>query len=390
MQNLPRDIVEEAQIYDYEEAVSKVLSKIKEEGAVVITRNGEYFGIVDDRALTQASIAKLQNTAVGKYAIRVPLLSDAVEVEEAVKIFYDSNARAIPFGEEGKVLGKVKASKMLGFLLDAKAFPKMKVEEVMASPVIGIDAKANVAEAIATMQKNKIDRLLIISKGKPSGIITNTDIMFAVAKPPERLPHMKKEAYGLEGIIVESIGTPYFHTIDHSKSLEEAVREMLQQGVLALAVTKENKVVGLLTARELFKAILLSSKKEVPVYVSGLEGYAKENEEDIKQALAKTAEKIAKFTKLTAEGVYANVKIAKSLYELSASIRFAKGKELHAKASDPSFDKAIKELAVKLYEMAKKEKEIMLTKKQKAERFYKNERENPRFQSWDESEQKNI
>ncbi|MGC8628695.1 MAG: CBS domain-containing protein [Candidatus Micrarchaeia archaeon] len=367
---IPKEFVTETAAYDFKTEAPKLISKVKDLGTIIVLKDKQYYGIVDDRALTKSSVSKLQKTAIGKFAMKEPLLSESTSIETAMRYFYESNARALPFSQEGAIVGIVKREKLIELLVALHVLSGIKVGDIMVSPVIGIDAKANVAEAISAMQKNKINRLLVISNNKPAGIITNGDIAFTLASPAERLPEMKKEAHALDGIIVGSIAQPFFYTIDYNKSAEEAAKEMLDKGISSLAVTRNDKIVGLITARELFRAALSTFTSKVPVYVSGLDAYAKENEEDIKEALSKTAEKVAKFTKLTAKEVYANVKTKKSVYEISASIRFSKGNELHAKASNASLENTIKELTEKLYNMAKKKKEIMLTSKKNADRYY--------------------
>jgi len=354
---IPEEFVTKTEIYDYKTEVPKLIGKISKLGTIIVTKDGAYHGIVEDMMLTQANVAKLPKATVGKFAIKMPALSSEVTIEKALRYFYESNARALPFIKDKKIIGIVRREKLLETLLSLHLLSKVKAGDIMASPIIGIDANANAAEALATMRKNNINRLLIISKNKPSGIITNGDIAFMLAKPQERLPEMKKEAHALEGIKVFSIAQQYLYTIDFEKSVDDAIRSMVEKGVAAIAVTRNGKIVGLITARDIFKYAVANIGKEVPVYLSGLEAYAKTHEEDVKQAFEKLAEKASRFTKVNPEALFVNVKSKKSVYEISAHIRFAKNKEIRASASDESLDETVKEVIDRLYERVKKEKE---------------------------------
>ena len=56
---------------------------------------------------------------------------------------------------------------------------ELKAEEVMASPLITIDANAAIGEAAKLMSDKDIRRLLVKEKGKIVGIITEKDILRA-------------------------------------------------------------------------------------------------------------------------------------------------------------------------------------------------------------------
>jgi CBS domain-containing protein len=51
---------------------------------------------------------------------------------------------------------------------------------VASSPVVCVDEQATVEEAAELMRRNKIKHLPVTSNGKLSGILSDTDIMFAV------------------------------------------------------------------------------------------------------------------------------------------------------------------------------------------------------------------
>jgi len=58
----------------------------------------------------------------------------------------------------------------------AKDPRKIKVTDVMSSPIVFSDPNEDVVTAVEKMEKHKVKRLPVVSKGKILGIITNTDI----------------------------------------------------------------------------------------------------------------------------------------------------------------------------------------------------------------------
>ncbi|MEM3211807.1 MAG: CBS domain-containing protein [Candidatus Micrarchaeaceae archaeon] len=367
---IPKEFVVKTEVHDYKEKLPALISRLKAAGTIVVLRQGAYAGIVDDRALVSSNIAKMQNIQISKLATKAPLLNEKTSVDEALKYFYDLDVKALPYAQGKKVSGVVKRETLLAMLLSLHALSSVKANEIMTSPVIGIDSNASVAEAIATMQQKKIGRLLIISNGKPSGIVTNSDIAFALASPAERLPEMKKEAHALDDIKIDSISQEYLRTLDYNKSVDDAIKQFINNGISSLGVMREGKIIGILTARDILKAAISSINKQMPIYISGLEAYTKENEDEIRSALEKTADKIDRFAKLDVTAVFVTVKSKKSVYEINASVKFEKGVELRAEASGQMLDETVNELTKKLYSMARKYKEKLQTKKEGAERQY--------------------
>ncbi|MEM0074476.1 MAG: HPF/RaiA family ribosome-associated protein, partial [Candidatus Micrarchaeaceae archaeon] len=181
---------------------------------------------------------------------------------------------------------------------------------------------------------------------------------------------MKKEAHALDDIKIDSISQEYLRTLDYNKSVDDAIKQFINNGISSLGVMREGKIIGILTARDILKAAISSINKQVPIYISGLEAYTKENEDEIRSALEKTADKIDRFAKLDVTAVFVTVKSKKSVYEINASVKFEKGIELRAEASGQMLDETVNELTKKLYSMARKYKEKLQTKKEGAERQY--------------------
>lgn len=58
----------------------------------------------------------------------------------------------------------------------AKDPRKLKATDIMSSPIVFSDPDEDVVTAVEKMEKHRVKRLPVISKGKIVGIITNTDI----------------------------------------------------------------------------------------------------------------------------------------------------------------------------------------------------------------------
>ena len=56
-----------------------------------------------------------------------------------------------------------------------------RVSDIMTSPAITVPPSMQVRDVIALMVKNEINRIPIVENGRPVGIVTRADIMFALS-----------------------------------------------------------------------------------------------------------------------------------------------------------------------------------------------------------------
>ena len=79
--------------------------------------------------------------------------------------------------KKGKPIGILTDSDVLEKVISKGKDPKkVKVKEVMSSPIITISPEDEIVEASRLMRKNLIKRIPVVKNGKLVGIITDTDI----------------------------------------------------------------------------------------------------------------------------------------------------------------------------------------------------------------------
>jgi len=116
----------------------------------------------------------------------------------------------------------------------------MLVKDVMNRNVIVAKPDVTVREASKVMAKFHIGSLIIQSAGKIIGIMTERDVLQAVAtgKDPETT-------------LVEEIMSKNVITIDPDKKIEDAVELMIEHKIKKLPVVSEGKLVGIITASDI-------------------------------------------------------------------------------------------------------------------------------------------
>ena len=118
------------------------------------------------------------------------------------------------------------------------------VQDIMSKDVVTITLKASMAEASRIMGANRIGSLIVEVEGKPEGIVTERDLLskvLAKGKDPEKVS------------VREVMSTPLI-TIGPTATIKEAAQTMISKKG-RLAVFKEGKLIGIITAADLVKSL---------------------------------------------------------------------------------------------------------------------------------------
>jgi signal-transduction protein with cAMP-binding, CBS, and nucleotidyltransferase domain len=110
----------------------------------------------------------------------------------------------------------------------------------MSSPVLRIDSDASVQEAAILMEKSHVGSLIIEKHGDDIGILTERELSQKVLAKGGKPEEMKVSD------IMASI-----QSMDRYMPIEEANRFMHKNKIRHLAVTDDDKIVGILSVKDL-------------------------------------------------------------------------------------------------------------------------------------------
>ncbi len=120
------------------------------------------------------------------------------------------------------------------------------VRDIMTKDVHVVRNDTSVQEVIATMAKYDLSYIMVEQSGKPTGIITEHDI----------LVRLVSQGLAPSAVIARMIYTNPVFTIDENATVEEAVKLMKHWGVKHLPVTgKKGELVGMLTSEDIMFAV---------------------------------------------------------------------------------------------------------------------------------------
>jgi acetoin utilization protein AcuB len=146
----------------------------------------------------------------------------------------------------------------------------MFVGERMSRPVISVAPETPVHDALAMFKKEHIRRAPVIKDGKLLGIVTENDLRNASPSPATTLSVWEMN-YLISKVTVKQVMSKKVKTIDMDTPIEEAARIMTDSSIGGMPVTRDGKIVGMITETDLFKVFLeLMGAREKGVRVSAL------------------------------------------------------------------------------------------------------------------------
>ena len=120
------------------------------------------------------------------------------------------------------------------------------VESVMRSPPVTALFSDSVSYVAEKMISNNIGAIIILSGGRPSGIITERDVV-------EKIVRMRRDPDKTRAM--EIMSSPLL-TIEAGKSIADALKIMRDKKTRRLAVIRNERLVGIVTERRLLDSLI--------------------------------------------------------------------------------------------------------------------------------------
>jgi PAS domain S-box-containing protein len=170
-------------------------------------------------------------------------------VFSAAKIMSDSHISCIIVTDNENVIGIITETDILKRVAaNENNFDKIRVAEIMSSPVECIPRNLSVLEASRIMIKKHIKRLPILEGEKLVGIVTQTDLARTLTSYG-----MWKNAVDIMSRDVERVQT--------SNTVAEAVEVMASHNVSCVLVLEGNEPKGIFTERDLLRKVVSLQKE---------------------------------------------------------------------------------------------------------------------------------
>jgi CBS domain-containing protein len=238
---------------------AKLMGK-KRIGSLIVVKYDTPVGIITERDLLREVVKREidleKDWLVGGVSIKdekveeimsYPLntISLKSQIKEAAQMMIEKKIRRLGVRESGKLAGIITASDLIRTLPKIPETMRVwnEVDYFMTEGVITTDEETSVDNVAKLMGKKGIGSVIITSKGKPIGIFTERDLLTKFLA--------KDESLKIE--VGKACSTPLI-TAPIGISVHDAAALMTSKHIRRLPITKEGKLVGMLTARDLIEA----------------------------------------------------------------------------------------------------------------------------------------
>lgn len=189
------------------------------------------------------------------------LHASSVTEKDIETISPDTDIREIlrKVGEPGPtMLNVVENDKLVGVVTKADLLPLVKsnkrLREIMQKKLHVVSPDDRVIHARRMMINENIARLPVIGRGKLVGMISDTEIAFALASVKRSFP-LGRQKHRLDELLVKEVmKTPVTWT-EPDIAASDAAKIMIKKNVGALPLIKNNTIVGIITRTDLLKTI---------------------------------------------------------------------------------------------------------------------------------------
>ncbi len=375
-ENIPGEFISKVPVMDYKVPLISVLGKLASYGAVVLTKNKEYYGIISGKYLIGSisqGIAK--KAAAYKYAVRTSPLGKETSVATAIDHFNTFNVEAMPYIESDKVLGVVRRESILKSILSMKMLSGYKASEIMSSPIISISPDSTISEALSAMKKKGIGRIALSDSGKLSGMLSYGDLLtYSTGLQQRTSSKIGKESNPPTGK-ASDIADTNMDLLGHNESADKAIRAFVTKNIHTIVVTRGGKPVGILTPKDILSAASAgNAESDEGIILSGIDSGMEQYADDIRDEVKKLIAKTNRFTKFKVLNIAVHVKKQKVRnYEIQARLWLDKRGAVSAYASGYSIEATTKEAMERLYSEVKNKKEIVSMGKKGLENQYSEE-----------------
>jgi len=158
---------------------------------------------------------------------------------------------------ERDLLSKVSASGIdleKDWLLGTTSIKEEKVEKFMSYPLTTICLTAKIKEAAQMMIEKKIRRLAVFECGKLAGIITASDLIRSLPEVPETMHAWFEVDYFMTKQVV---------TADEETPVESVAKIMGEKRIGSVIITSKGEPIGIFTERDLLTKFLAKDKSLV-------------------------------------------------------------------------------------------------------------------------------
>lgn len=353
-------------VLDSKDSLSKAMSELMETGtAVIITRNGRYYGVVDDRSLGYG-FKRVDHTKCDSVIAKPPMLLPSASILERADAFLAGHFKALPVVDvNGRPLGITTRVELVDDMLKERFVPKTKVSDLMSAPVYTVEEDQTIASAKNLMKEYGCNRLVVLRNNKPVGVISTLDLAAERAFHRDIRQKRQKvvsEVKSLDQRKIKEFFRPDVTSVSEASTIEDAAKKMVQKQVSSVLVLADKKPVGVLSAVDLFKNLHNLAEGNIEISISGLPKEEMEMYPAIQHKIGSVLDKFSGSFELRNPRLH--IKEEKSVYSIYLYLDTKQG-HISLSSERSTLKQAVDELSDELDKVLSRKKDKRKAKKRK-------------------------
>jgi len=282
---------------DADKRLGKVRSLFERENpkGIVVTDDGEYEGIVNQRQLVQSHIK--DGAKVRSLVRSAPRVRRHDGVREVARVLVESGAKIAPVFEGDNLWGVITEDDILEAVLEN--LDALTVNEIYTEDVVSVNDDTNIGRAINLLRENSISRIPVVDdNGRLTGMVTTHDIADFAIRDMER--QQKGDRSGdrdrILDIPVSNIMNSPVETTSTDESVADAVDRMLEYDYAGLVVTIDDDryVAGIITKTDVLRALTYTEEEHMDVQITNIHLLDTLSREEIRKRIGEVSDKYKK------------------------------------------------------------------------------------------------
>ncbi len=278
---------------DSSEPLSKALPQLDVMPAVIVTKNGKYYGMIDHRSVSYG-IRDPRNTKCETVIAKPPVMLRNTGIVELISAFLLGHFKALPVVEDDDTpAGITTRVEALKEMRSEKILPGGKISDLMNSPVYSISEDETVGSLKRTFKEKGARRVVVTKRGNPVGVVSTFDIGAWAGRSnlKGRKDVRLSQKLDIDEMPIKGFIRPDVTTLDQDKSIDEAAQRMIKKEVSSIVVVSGKKAIGVLSALDIFKRVQQMADERTAIQISGLSEEQMGNYDHIKEKIGNVVEK---------------------------------------------------------------------------------------------------
>jgi len=254
-----KDVMTENVIFvDKDVDLSYVLKLMKkhEITKIPVVEEKKLIGIITDNKIA-VKLGSIRNRGIPASRLHassvteknIEIISPDAELKTILKTVGEPGPTMLSVIEEGKLIGVITKADLLPLVKSEK-----KVKEIMHENIHSVSPDDRIIHARRRMIDENVARLPVMNNGNLIGIISDNEIVFALAELKRSFP-LGKQKHRLEELLVNDAMKTTVIWADANISVEDAAKIMMKNNIGFLPLMENKKVVGIITRTDLLKTI---------------------------------------------------------------------------------------------------------------------------------------